>query len=255
MNSTAHASYAFLIYALVAWLAWEFIPPGLVIFLVMICGLCPDFDGLYWTLVKRGKMDGDFQHHLYFWTHWPLSYLPLVGLFVGSLLVGSYPMYFAVPVVGVYSHMVFDSIGCGDGLMWGKIPWKKDQYARYVNLWSRHTDGYHGGYWAARYRHTIYFKLETLAAVAAIALIIMFSTRTGFDFWSFLSIGLLVALVLVGFKPVDAAFQQEPPKGRYTDYHVHPAYVAWYEGKYGCSPPRKYASASPSALVSSTTPE
>ncbi|MHA1732266.1 MAG: hypothetical protein ACTSU5_09995 [Promethearchaeota archaeon] len=244
MNTTAHGSYAFLIYSLVAWLAWGIVPTGAMAFWVVFFGICPDFDGIYYRLAKKGEIDNDFQHHLYFWTHWPISYTPLVLAFVLSLALGWYPHIFAIPVVGIYCHMLFDSIGCGDGLMWGKVPWKKDQFARYVNLFSSHTDGYHGGYWTYRYRKTVYFKLENVAACCSIVLVVLISTVHGFDAWVFLTILGFVGFIASGFTKIDPKYASEPPNGRYDDYHVHPAYVAWYEKKFGHPPVKKYAVAS-----------
>ncbi|GAB4304969.1 MAG: hypothetical protein Kow0069_00100 [Promethearchaeota archaeon] len=240
MNTTAHASYAFLTYAALSWFAWQIAPTGAACFWVMFFGIFPDLDGVYWKLARKGDMDQNFQHHLHFPTHFPVTYLPVVAAFALSLALGFYPWVFAVPLVGLYAHMAFDSISCGDGLMWAKIPWKKDQFARYVNLWSRQTDGYHGGYWTARYKRTIFFKLENVAAAASIVLIAYFSSLTGWDAWSLLSILGLAGSVAVSLKRGDPKFEGEPPEGRYADYHQYEPYVKWYRSKYGRDPPRKY---------------
>ncbi len=240
MNTTAHGSYALLLYSLIAWLAWGVLPTGIMAFFAVIFGISPDFDGIYYRLAKKGEIGNDFQHHLYFWTHWPLSYLPLVILFTISAIFQFYPYIFAIPMIGIYSHMIFDSMGCGDGLMWGKIPWKKDQFARYVNLFSSRTDGYHGGYWSVRYRKTIFFKIENIAALGCIVLLVYIARSYGIDGWVVIAIMAFVGFILSGFTKLDPKFYAEPENGRYADYHVYPVYVEWYRQKYGTEPPKKY---------------
>ena len=222
-----HSSYAFLLYFLV-YLVWKgTIIPGWAVFLILFAGLFPDLDTIYWIFKKKGKMNTEFQHHLYFWTHWPISYVPLIFVFVISVLFNFYPEYFIIPVIGIYfGHLLLDSIATGDGVMWGKIPWKKKRYARYVNLFSRKTDGYHGRYWEARYRKSIFFKLGHLAAITSIIIILVFQIiYTFIDVFYIISIVYLLVSIIIGLRKVPAEFYKEPPKGRYADYRKNPDYI------------------------------
>ncbi|MHA1294597.1 MAG: metal-dependent hydrolase, partial [Promethearchaeota archaeon] len=170
-----HAAYAFLSYYLLYSIFIGQIIPGWAVFLVIFFGIFPDFDGLYWIIKKKGEINTEFQHHLYYWTHWPLSYIPCIIIFFLSLTFNFYPIYFLIPVVGIYcGHLIPDSISTGDGVMWGKIPWKKKRYARYINLFSNKTDGYHGHYWEARYRTTITFKIGRIASIFSLIILVVF---------------------------------------------------------------------------------
>ncbi len=239
-----HSAYAFLLYYLI-WIFWKgsFIIGGdyrYIVLLIVISGMIPDFDTIYWYVKKRGEHQintTEFQHHLYFWTHWPISWIPLIILFIISLLFNFYPEYFLVPVVGIYGgHFLFDSISCGDGLMWGKIPWKKEQYGRYINLLPDGPDGYHGVYWEARYRKTFISKIGTIAVVCSIIIISLFFIITIIEYLSIpnspgisgyylLPLIFFVSMLLISFKKVPSEFLQEPPEGRYADYRINPAYI------------------------------
>jgi len=239
-----HSAYAFLIYYLI-WICWKgaFIIGGeyrYIVLFIIICGMAPDFDSVYWFIKKKGKIKNDtteFQHHLYFWTHWPISWTPLIIFFIISLIFNFYPEFFLAPVVGVYGgHLLFDSISCGDGIMWGKIPWKKGSYARYINLIPNGTDGYHGIYWEVRYRKTLINKIGTMAVIISIIILTIFFIYTMIDtFYSTGSPGIsgyylmpiifFVLTLIISLKKVPEKFLEEPPEGRYADYRLNIVYI------------------------------
>lgn len=236
-----HSAYAFLIYYMI-WIFWKgsFIIGGeyrYVVFWIVIFGAFPDFDAIYWLIKRRGEggISTDFQHHLYFWTHWPISYTPLLILFIISLIFNFFPEYFLIPVVGIYSHLIFDSISCGDGIMWGKIPWKKDRYARYVNGFPGEADGYHGVYWEARYRKTFIFKVGTVCSFLSLGIISYFLISTmitsilaggiGFSGYYVMPIVYFGITLWMGLKKPPKEYLKEPPEGRYADYRLNPDYI------------------------------
>jgi len=229
-----HGAYAFLIYYVI-WIIWKgnFIIGGEYRYLVLlsiIFGIFPDFDGLYYFIKNRlmRKFNKEVQHHFYSWTHWPLSYVPIVVLFIISLVIGFYPEFFLTPVVSIYfGHFIFDSISSGDGIMWGKIPWKKRQYARYINLWPDITDGYHDGYWAARYRKTLFAKIGNVALIISIIIINFFIVAEfpEINWYYVVPVVFFLISFFIGVKKPPKRFFKEPPEGRYADYRVKPEYI------------------------------
>lgn len=237
-----HAAYALLIYYII-WLIFfgngEFILPRMLAFFTIIFGIFPDFDAVYFIAKNRGqvKIDNKFQHHLIYWTHWPLSYIPLVALAIISIILGFYPEYFLMPVIAIYlGHFLFDSISCGDGIMWGKIPWKKDRYARFINVAKGNADGYHGHYWEARYKKTIICKIGNAIVIISIVLLIIFQIITsiehfragdppGISGYYIVPIIFLIWSFYLGIKDTPEMFLQEPPEGRYADYRTDPNYI------------------------------
>ncbi|MHA1368523.1 MAG: metal-dependent hydrolase [Promethearchaeota archaeon] len=223
MNGTAHASYSFLVFSTISYFLLHSIPTGGMCFLALLFGVFPDFDGIYWRIKKGKKAIEDtntFQHHLYYPTHWPVSYIPILILTIFVFAFNFYPLYFLAITVGVYSHLIFDSISCGDGMNWG-APWGR----RFINLFSEKTDGYHGLYWSARYKKTIFFKIENIAALISIFLLItyIFLRPSG---WILYVVGIvgIVGFMISGFKPIDEKYLQEPPGGRYNDYRMIPEF-------------------------------
>lgn len=216
VNSTAHASYSFLLYSLVSIVFLGTVPNTGLCVLALVFGMFPDIDGIFWKLKNRTKKtDHTFQHHLYYPTHWPITYTPLVALTVIAYFLDFYFEYFLCAAVGIYGgHFLFDSISCGDGLNW-LAPWGR----KFVNLWSSKTDGYHGTYWANRYRKTVFFKLENIAAMVSIALMVVFYYIEPID-EILLVIGIIIlgTSVIGGFMPLEPEFEKEPPSGRYNDY-------------------------------------
>jgi hypothetical protein len=243
MNTTAHGAYAFLIYVLFLQLFWHAWPNGFMCFFIIAAGMAPDLDGVYYVVIKKQSMnDPKSQHHLHSWTHWPSSYIPLVIVVALSIAFQFYPQYFLIALVGPGSHLLFDSISCGDGMMWGASWWgvKKGNFAKFINLDSAKTDGYHGEYYTARYRQTKYFLLENIAAIIVNAFLIWRNIVQGFDIWYGGAILALAGSAIIGLRPVNPKYREEPPLGRYADYHIDPSYIVWYQAKYGSLPPKKY---------------
>ncbi|MBD3188812.1 hypothetical protein GF325_18430 [Candidatus Bathyarchaeota archaeon] len=215
MNGTAHASYSFLTYSLISMMFLGTIPTGFLSFFSLLAGMIPDLDAIYWKLRnKGGKSSNSFQHHLYYPTHWPVTFLPLIILTIIAYLTGFLFPFFLALTWGIYCHLIFDSISCGDGMNWG-APWGK----RFVNLFSSKTDGYHGLYWSARYRRTIFFKLENAAALLSIVILVAFAlvTQSGM-MWYIIGITGLIVLIITGLTPIEDKYLEEPPGGRYNDY-------------------------------------
>jgi hypothetical protein len=229
MDGTAHGSFAFWVYIIVHLIVWQNIPPNACLFLIVIFGSLPDFDGLYWTIKKRQiQADNNFQHHLYFWSHWPISYIPLILIAGLSIIFNFYPSYFIIPAFGVYTHLICDSACCGDGMMWKKT-WRKDQFAPFINMFSKKTDGYHGGYWAVRWRRTTMFKLANLSAIGVIVFITVLMVSSRFSGWLFMMCLYFTGIIVAGLIPSAPKFLEEPPGGRYDDYRKHPLYLVWME--------------------------
>lgn len=221
-----HSAYAFLSYYLIYFLWKGSLMPGLIVFLIVFFGLFPDLDGFYWKIKEKQKMDTKFQHHLYYWTHWPISYIPLILIFIVCVIFNFYPELFLIPVIGIYcGHLIPDSISTGDGIMWGKLPWKKTRYARYTNLFSSKTDGYHGGFWSARYRKTIFFKIGNSAVISCIIIIILFQINAKISIGYIVSFLYFIIGFVKGLKKIPEQFYKEPPEGRYADYRTNPKYI------------------------------
>ncbi len=237
-----HSAYAFLIYYII-WIFWKgsFIigeENRYIVLLIVVFGAFPDFDAVYWLIKRRGQggISTDFQHHLYFWTHWPISYIPLIILFIFSLIFNFFPEYFLIPVIGIYSHFIFDSISCGDGIMWGKIPWKKNHYARYINLFPGDADGYHGLYWEVKYRKTTIYKIGILAVMLSIIIITYFLIYTiflhyqegnppGFSGYYFAPLVYFCIALVMSLKKPSEDYIKEPTEGRYADYRININYI------------------------------
>ena len=170
---------------------------------------------------KSKKTDNSFQHHLYYPTHWPVTYTPLIAWTVVTYFIDFYFPYFLALVVGIYGgHLMMDSMSCGDGMNW-TAPWGR----KFINLFSSKTDGYHGTYWENRYRKTIFYKLENIAAIASIALIIVFYyLKPKNELLLILGIMIVVANMIGCLMPLDPEYENEPPEGRYNDYRKIPEY-------------------------------
>lgn len=232
MNSTMHAVVSYLIYNLVYWLWIGSLASPLAGMGAIFFGILPDLDGIYYSIKKKNTVHGmDFQHHLYSWFHWPICWFPLIVVFLLSLIFKFYPQFFILPMLGVYLHLIFDSASCGDGMMWGH-GFKKQDFGRYINLFSRKTDGYHGNYWAIRYRTTIFYKIENILALISIILIIynIYTTRI-FIISGCLSIFGILFFIAEGLFSIDNKYRAEPPEGRYADYRKNKEYLEWMNKK------------------------
>ena len=243
MNITAHGAYAFAIYFAFYTIFWHTCASGILCFFIIAAGMVPDFDSVYYIIAKKQSINDPLsQHHLYSWTHWPSSYSPFIIFFALSLMFNAYPEYFLITIVGPYAHCLFDSVSCGDGMMWGMsfLRKRRGEYARFVNLDARATDGYHGNYYFARYRRTKYFIIENVTAVGVISFVCWRILLTGFDIWYGGTLAVMIGTIFMGLRRVDPKYFAEPPQGRYADYHADPAYVTWFQKRNGYSPPRKY---------------
>ena len=125
MDSTAHSTNAFLMYHLLHFLIWGSLAPPIYGFFTLILGILPDFDGIYFALKGKDPRDNTFQHHMYFGSHWPITYTPLLIFLIFSFIFNFYPEIFLMINVGIYMHLICDSACCGDGMMWGKTYNKK----------------------------------------------------------------------------------------------------------------------------------
>lgn len=228
MDATAHGAKAFIIYHLLYYMIWQTLPFPIYSLLILLFGNLPDFDSIYWHL-KGGKYDNHFQHHLYFWSHWPMAYLPLLILTIITFFTNLLFDFMFVMVIGIYMHLVGDTACCGDGMMWGKIPWKKDQFAVFFNFFSSKTDGYHGAYWTARWKTTAMFQIARIEAVGIIIFLIWIQIINGFQVAYLIGILFFIINIIIGFKSTNPQFLSEPPNGRYDDYRKNAAYCAWME--------------------------
>lgn len=169
-----HAAFGFLIYYFI-YILWtgSFIMPSYYISMIIFFSICPDFDAIVFYIRKRGKfkLDTEFQHHFNSIAHYPLIYIPFIISFIINVFMGSSPLTAVIPVIGIYfGHFLFDTIACGDGIMWGKNPFSRKKYARFINIYCNKTDGFHGKYWGARYRTTRISKIGNIAVLFCVVL-------------------------------------------------------------------------------------
>ncbi|MHA1147450.1 MAG: hypothetical protein ACTSR8_04330 [Promethearchaeota archaeon] len=239
-----HSAVSFLIYYII-WLLWKktWIIGGeyrFIVFLIVFFGLFPDLDTIIFGIKykKNARILSDqFQHHYTSPMHWPLLYTPFIVLFILSLIFNFYPEYFLVPVIGIYlGHFLMDTIACGDGIMWGKIPWKKKRYARFISVWAYKTDGYHGLYWDARYRQTKINKIGDIAIIISFIIILFFQLDSSIYHFQIKNppgisgyyVAPLIYFILAGLARKnhrDPKYLKEPSNGRYNDYRIDPTYI------------------------------
>ncbi|TFF96628.1 MAG: hypothetical protein EU544_00220 [Promethearchaeota archaeon] len=232
-----HSAFGFLIFypIYVVWTG-NWIMDELAAFLIMFFSMCPDLDIFYGGIIDKGlrNLDETFQHHYFSFIHYPLLYVPLIGLFLLCLILDFFPLYFLIPLVGVYGgHFLPDTISCGDGIMWGKNPFKKDSYARFINVFCKGTDGYHGLYWDARYRQSFLGKIGNVVVVISVILLQVFQIYVSIEsfpdtgisiIYVSLMIYLLISLIMAR-EEFEHKYLEEPPAGRYQDYRIDPQYI------------------------------
>lgn len=209
--------------------------PDYIVFLILFFSALPDLDALYFMVIKKEtEIDSRFQHHFYSWAHYPLVYLPFVVIFVLSLIFNFYPIYFLIPVIGIYfGHFIPDTIACGDGVMWLKNPFKKDEFSPFINVFCVKTDGYHGKFWDARFRQTKAHLIENFIVIISIITIqtlqILYSIQkypATSVYTLYLScVVYLIGGLILGFKKYSETYTSEPPEGRYEDYRIRPEYI------------------------------
>lgn len=235
-----HAAFGFLIYYFI-YILWtgSFIMPSYYISMIIFFSICPDFDAIVFYIRKRGKfkLDTEFQHHFNSVAHYPLIYIPFIILFIINVFMGSDPLTAVIPVIGIYfGHFLFDTIACGDGIMWGKNPFRRKKYTRFVNIYCHKTDGYHGKYWGARYRTTRISKIGNIAVFFCVIIFLFFqfsnitmvipeypSYTRGHSYFN--SIMFLLMMMYLGLKFTSKKWLREPPEGRYYDYRIKERYI------------------------------
>jgi len=235
-----HAAFGFLIYYSI-YILWtgSFIMPSYYISAIIFFSICPDFDAIIYFIKKRGKfkLNTEFQHHFSSLAHYPLLYTPFIIMFIVNVFRGFNPLISVIPVIGIYfGHFLFDTIACGDGIMWGKNPFRRKKYARFINIYCNKTDGYHGKFWGARYRTTRISKIGNMAVIFCVILFLVFqysnipmtnpvypSFSTRYSYHN--SIMLLLLMLFLGLKFTPKKWLREPPEGRYSDYRIKEKYI------------------------------
>ncbi|MCS6962499.1 MAG: metal-dependent hydrolase [Thermoflexus sp.] len=133
---------------------------GLAVFL---SGL-PDLDLLWgWWRRRRAGEEGHNPHHA-LWTHTPLFWV-----IWGGILAWGFHLPLGLVIGLALVHLVLDSIGTDDGIMW-LWPWRRRQYA----LWPRnlHAAGARGlAFYRRYYRQPLLLLIElSLLTVASMIL-------------------------------------------------------------------------------------
>ncbi|KKN21425.1 hypothetical protein LCGC14_0925460 [marine sediment metagenome] len=233
-----HSAFGILFYYLI-YIIWtgSFILPSYYFNAILYFSILPDFDAIYYFFKSKGrlKLTMEYQHHLHSLTHFPIIFSPVIIIFIISLILNIYPLYFLIPVVGIYfGHFFIDSIASGDGIMWGKNPFKRKKYSRFINTYSDKTDGYHGRYWDARYRKTKMFKLGTVALIFVLLIITLHILNLYFTAEPslrsprsslFSLILFFIIFLYFGLRKPREKWLKEPPEGRYSDYRVNLKYI------------------------------
>ena len=233
-----HSAFGILFYYLIyIILTGSFILPSFYFNAIVYFSILPDFDAIYYFFKSKGrlKLTMEYQHHLHSLTHFPIMFSPVIIIFIISVIFNIYPLYFLISVVGIYfGHFFIDSIASGDGIMWGKNPFKKNKYARFINAYSDKTDGYHGRYWDARYRKTRMYKIGTIALIVVLLIIILHILNLYFTVEPSLryprsSLYSLILFFIIflyfGLRNPREKWLKEPPEGRYSDYRVNMKYI------------------------------
>lgn len=233
-----HSAFGILFYYII-YIIWSgsLIIPSYYFNALVYFSILPDFDAIYYLIKGKGrlKLTMEYQHHLNSLTHFPLIFTPVIIVFVVCVILNFYPLYSLISVVGIYGgHFLIDSMASGDGIMWGKNPFKRRKYARFINKYSDKTDGYHGRYWDARYRQTKMFKIGSIAVILVLIIISLHIINLYLMFDSSLRSprGSLFGLILFfliflyfGLRSPREKWLKEPPEGRYSDYRVNVKYI------------------------------
>ena len=152
MMPFSHIAYPYIIINLLTYITPLKVTPAQNL-LLAVFSILPDSDYLIRYLVAKIRREkirlNEVQHHK--WpSHWPISYLPLLVIFLMTPSVTTFLMVF-----GVYSHLVLDLIATGDGIMLF-YPFKKNFYM----ILSKHTKGKMGWEWVKTYKKLRVYKLE-----------------------------------------------------------------------------------------------
>ncbi len=233
-----HSAFGILFYYII-YIIWtqSLIVPSYYFNAIVYFSLLPDFDAIYYFFKSKGrlKLTMEYQHHLNSLTHFPLIFTPVIIIFVISVIINFYPLYFLILVVGIYcGHFIIDTIASGDGIMWGKNPFRRKKYTRFINKYCDKTDGYHGRYWDARYRQTKMAKIGNYAVILVLIIIIFHilnsylsnNSSSRYPRSSLFSLILFFLIFLYfGLRNPKEKWLKEPPEGRYSDYRVNMNYI------------------------------
>jgi len=201
------------------------VPSGGMCLIAILAGMFPDADFIILLIEKKNlDLGGNAQHHLHSPLHWPVVYTPLAVVVILSGIGHFIFPYILAIGLGILSHFLLDMIASGDGINWA-MPWGKT----FVNFFCSATDGYHGNYWSARYRHTTAFKFEVASVLLSIILVFLFfmqghstSVESTVLYWG--SIAVIAGAAASGWKRPKEKYNQEPPGGRYNDYRRIPEF-------------------------------
>lgn len=234
-----HGAFGLLIYYIIYVMSTgSLIIPSNYFHAIVYFSVLPDLDAIYYFIKSKGrlKLTMEYQHHLNSLTHVPLIFSPVIIVFIISLIINFYPLYFLMAVVGIYGgHFLLDTIASGDGIMWGKNPFKRKKYTRFINKYCDKTDGYHGRYWDARYRQTKTFKIGNYAVIIASTIIFfhIINLYLATDLTSRSPRSSLFGLILFfliflyfGLRKPAEKWLDEPPESRYSDYRVNMKYIS-----------------------------
>ena len=249
-----HSAFGILFYYLI-YIIWtgSFIIPSYYFHAIVYFSILPDFDVIYYFIKSKGrlKLNMKYQHHLNSLSHFPIIFSPVIIIFIICLITNFYPLYSLISVIGIYcGHFLFDTIASGDGIMWGKNPFKRNKYARFINKYCSKTDGYHGRYWDARYRQTKICRIGNYAVIIACIIIsfhiilylpIDLSSR-GVRSPLFSLILFFLIFLYFGLRKPKEKWLEEPTEGRYSDYRVNMKYINGLSKKNRRKHMRKYQS-------------
>ena len=158
LGHISYPSLAFIIFAKI--LGIEYSMPHLL--LLMLFSILPDMDFFFHALVRKGKYDSSFQHRKWF-THWPISYSPLL------VLLYFYPsMALFVACLGIYSHLALDTLFCDDGIM-VFYPFSK----KFYNFFGSKFRNTHGVEWLRVYKKQMIFKLDVVSFISLLIILLM----------------------------------------------------------------------------------
>lgn len=155
MHPLAHISYPALLFII---LAEIFGVPYVSsdILLIVIFSVIIDFDFFYFIFVKNGNYKIALPHHAWF-THWPITYIPLL-----ILLFFNPSRWLFLMTFSIYFHLAMD-LFTGNGIMLF-YPFSK----KYHKFFSKELIKYDGLAWAKVYQRMTIFKVDVIAGITLI---------------------------------------------------------------------------------------
>ena len=159
-----HSTFGILIYYIL-YIIWtgSLIIPNFYFIIIIYFSILPDFGAIYYFIKSKGrlKLTMEYQHHLNPLSHFPLIFSPVIIIFIICLITNFYPLYSLISVIRICcGHFLFYTIASGAGIMWGKNPFKRKKYARFINKYYNKTDGYHDKYWGVLQNYIIHHTLK-----------------------------------------------------------------------------------------------